>query len=113
MHELGHNLCLSNVVDYASQANACIYSGIDNPGSSVDYVSSMNYSYQTTMTNYSSGPNGTINDHNDWAAVASGINDFADTSRNAGDSLLHGTNVKMFRRAATIEEAKGHKVVKN
>lgn len=78
IHELGHNLCLSPVSIYSGQSALCIYNGIDNPNSPFsNYQSSMNYTYQMSMVDYSSGSNGTPNDHDDWAGVNVGISDFA------------------------------------
>jgi len=73
IHELGHNLCLSNTA-YAGQDSSCLFSGIDTEASN-DYNSSMNYTKQFSLVNYSNGSNGQ-NDHNDWAAVLLGMGDF-------------------------------------
>lgn len=68
--------------------------GIDNVNASLDYESSMNYSYQMFMVDYSTGINGTLNDHDDWYAVGMGMNDFSNTDRDAGD-VTAGKTKKM------------------
>lgn len=80
MHELGHNLCLTNSTGtYSGQASECVHSEIDkkladNP--SVNYHSPMNYRYVFTNNYpYSDGTNGT-GDHDDIAGVLLGLNDF-------------------------------------
>jgi hypothetical protein len=105
IHELGHSLCLSPTQDYSNHPQQCIYSGIDSSNSAITYVSSMNYSYQMFMVNYSSGQNNP--DHDDWAAVSVGINDFADPNRDAGDSLSHGKKQKdkITRKGISISQA--------
>lgn len=109
IHELGHSLCLSSEQKYSSQSQQCIYESIDNPNAADTYESSMNYSYQMFMVNYSSGQNGAT-DHDDWSAVAMGMKDFADTARDEGDSLDHGKAVKVkkagFKKGLSITQAK-------
>lgn len=89
IHELGHNLCLSNSangVAYEGQPESCRYSGVDKFVSN-KYNSSMNYTRQKYLVDYSTGANGSPNDHNDWAAIRLG--DFA--SSIVGD-MAHGSN---------------------
>lgn len=73
IHELGHNACLTNSNNgYAGQPASCAFAGVDAfYGSS--YPSAMNYDYQLTTVNYSSGTN-TSGDHNDWSTLR--IQDF-------------------------------------
>lgn len=80
MHELGHNLCLTNSLSaYSGQASECVHNEIDkklinNPD--VDYRSSMNYRYIfTNYYSYSDGTNGT-GDHNDVTGIMLGLGDF-------------------------------------
>lgn len=72
LHELGHSLCLTGLNDglpaYPDQPALCRYSGIDSSGGN-SYVSSMNYSNQYSLVDYSSGVNGTVVDHDDWGAI--------------------------------------------
>lgn len=106
IHELGHSLCLSSVQQYSSQSQQCIYSGVDAYAGS-SYDSSMNYENQMFMVDYSKGLNGSPADHDDWTAVAAGINDFADITRNEGDSLSHGKTAKekRMKRGISISQA--------
>lgn len=79
LHELGHNLCLSDSEDYDNQAAECVYDEIDKPlnqNPSEDYVSVMNYRFQLSENDYSHGSNGTPDDHNDWAGIMIGMKDF-------------------------------------
>lgn len=112
IHEIGHNLCLSDSSTYTGQDSSCIYSGMETVGH-VQYISSMSYRYQMLMAHYSSGANGSPNDHDDWSAVSLGINDFADSSRNIGDNVSHGQSLKKaqndkikLRIGLTAEQAK-------
>jgi hypothetical protein len=73
IHELGHNLCLSNDT-YTGQDPSCVFSGIDTYASN-DYHSSMNYSKQFSLIDYSEGTSGQ-DDHDDWSAVLVGMDDF-------------------------------------
>jgi hypothetical protein len=86
LHELGHNLCLSNPGDesylrYPNQATECVYSEIDkelNQNPLTTYVSVMNYRFQLAgEDDYSHGANAPY-DHDDWSAIALGINDFTE-----------------------------------
>lgn len=106
IHELGHGLCLSSEQKYTSQPQQCIYSGIDSSNAASTYLSSMNYSYQMFIVDYSSGQNAP-NDHDDWNAIASGMKDFADPDRNPGDSLEHGkaTKEKKVKKGISITQA--------
>jgi hypothetical protein len=108
IHELGHNLCLTGASSYSDQAGECVYSGVDNVNASPDYESSMNYSYQMFMVDYSSGVNGTPADHNDWQAINIGLKDFGNTERDTGD-VASGTGKvgksKRLIQGITIEKA--------
>lgn len=87
LHELGHNLCLSNQEMYTEQGALCLYGEIDKEMSaspSVDYNSVMNYRYQLTQADYSHGANGSPNDHDDWSAIALGLDDFTSSSFEGG-----------------------------
>ncbi|QQG51098.1 MAG: hypothetical protein HZB75_01140 [Candidatus Saccharibacteria bacterium] len=86
LHELGHNLCLSNPGDesylrYPNQATQCVYSEIDkelNQNPLTTYISVMNYNFQLSgEDDYSHGANDPY-DHDDWSAIALGINDFTE-----------------------------------
>lgn len=70
VHELGHNLCLVEVPQWAGSATrACEFEGIDNRDyRPADYVSSMNYRYQFFRAHYSDGTNGP-EDHDDFTAI--------------------------------------------
>lgn len=95
IHELGHNLCLTelnnNNPKYNGQPAACRYQGIDSQGGT-QYNSSMNYGKQLSLVDYSTGSNGTPNDHDDWSAIRLG--DFA--LSNSGDAT-HGLNSNNLR----------------
>lgn len=96
-HEVGHNLCL---VNRGSATPDCNYSGIDNGVDPPDtYVSSMNYRYQLTMVDYSTGANGAPGDHNDWGAIRPGDLD-------SGNDLAPGSLPPLSRPifAVTIQE---------
>lgn len=108
IHELGHNLCLTNASVYGGQAAECMYGGIDNVSASSDYESSMNYSYQMFMVDYSNGINGVPNDHNDWYAVDVGMKDFSNVDRDAGDvanGVSRANKSKKLIQGITIEKA--------
>ncbi|HMH69876.1 MAG TPA: hypothetical protein VK502_00600 [Candidatus Saccharimonadales bacterium] len=84
LHELGHNLCLTSQSseNYPSQPAECIYGEIDKPlgqNPSLGYESVMSYRFQLSRTDYSHGVNGAPNDHDDWSAVALGIDDFVNS----------------------------------
>lgn len=88
IHELGHNLCLTNT-SYFGQDSSCLFSGIDDYSASSNYQSAMNYHYQFTNNySYSDGTHGT-GDHNDINAIVIGIDDFLDDD----DSSLGGPSV--------------------
>lgn len=94
LHELGHNLCLTNGSStYTGQSASCVFAGIDQ-AFSFDYVSAMNYNQQE-LVDYSHGHNGS-EDHDDWSAVMSGIDDFA--HQELGEGVAHsrvgGANYK-------------------
>jgi streptogramin lyase len=75
-HELGHSLCLTNGATsaYPQQSPSCRSTLIDaNSGSG--YQSAMNYDYQFSVLDYSSGTNGNTVDHDDWSALR--MQDFA------------------------------------
>lgn len=75
IHEIGHNLCLTNSSSsYTGQAAGCIFSGVDTYASN-EYDSAMNYNKQFSLVDYSDGDNET-NDHNDWSAISMGMDDF-------------------------------------
>lgn len=74
VHELGHSLCLSDNSAYSGQDASCVFAGIDT-SASTDYSSAMNYNFQFSLVDYSTGLNGS-NDHNDWSAILLGMNDF-------------------------------------
>lgn len=70
IHELGHSLCLSNGTSYSHQHAICVYPGVDSNDTGFPfYISSMNYSHQMGMVDYSSGVNGPIYDNDDWSAI--------------------------------------------
>jgi len=87
IHELGHNLCLTGlnggVPVYTGQPASCRFSGVDTSAGS-SYPSAMNYDYQLTTVDYSTGANPS-GDHDDWAAIRP--QDF--TNSTAGDDS-HG-----------------------
>lgn len=77
MHELGHNLCLTephpiNGVWYPTQPSSCIFNGVhadshhSNPWP--NYESVMNYDNQYSMVDFSDGSHGQ-GDHNDWSTL--------------------------------------------
>lgn len=107
IHELGHNLCLTNSSAYSGQSGACVYSGIDNVNASSDYESSMNYSYQMFMVDYSDGANSAPNDHDDWSAVDIGLKDFSSIDRDTGDVMNGASREKSKKliQGITIEKA--------
>jgi hypothetical protein len=83
IHELGHNLCLTR---NAYNPATCSYAtGIDTNGPT-QYVSSMNYRYQMFMVDYSTGVNGSPNDHNDWGSIRP-------QDMNSGNDLTAGAPV--------------------
>lgn len=106
IHELGHSLCLTDTAAYNEQSSNCVYDGIDNTNASSDYVSSMNYSYQMFMVDYSMGQNGTPNDHDDWGAVETGLKDFSNTDRDAGDIMSGKTKMEKLIQGISIDQAK-------
>lgn len=98
LHELGHNLCLSDVSEYDEQPASCIYEGIhslDNPTYS-NYQSVMNYTYQMgDLLDFSTGLNAPLEDHDDWSGVEEGMGNFVSSnaegdlpSSNQPNSLL-------------------------
>ncbi|MBL8159627.1 hypothetical protein JNJ66_04165 [Candidatus Saccharibacteria bacterium] len=85
MHELGHGLCLSSAQRYEAQDSSCVYSKVDDQ-TPVDleehdgYYGIMNYtvtgsSEPLSAVSYSGGTYS--NDHDDWAAVEKGLDDFS------------------------------------
>jgi hypothetical protein len=93
IHELGHNLCLTNPSTAPSgERSDCIFDGIDNEDGSDVYPSVMNYSFQmSNLLDYSAGL-GPTGDHNDLAAISQGITDFA-TSTNEGTGSTSGKKI--------------------
>lgn len=102
LHELGHDLCLSNVQKYTFQSSSCIFSGVDSYASA-SYDSVMNYNVQMFLPepHYSSGTNGT-GDHNDMSAIDEG--GMADFSRWTMSDISSGTS--QLRRGISTKEAK-------
>lgn len=86
MHELGHGLCLSGYNNgnptYPGQPASCRYAGVDAFAGNT-YGSVMNYDKQLLQVDYSSGINGSPDDHNDWGAIR--LMDF--TVSSAGDAV--------------------------
>lgn len=95
-HELGHNLCLTDVLEAGDTLpSECAYAGVDNDNESddfynlVNYKSIMNYRYQLTQdylgsVDYSDGTHGTLfdpKDHDDWGAVMLGMSSFSSSAR--------------------------------
>jgi len=119
-HEIGHNLCLSDVQAYAEQPLECIYDGVDNndPNDAQynlpNYKSVMNYRYQLTdqddlgVVNYSDGTNGT-GDHDDWSAVMLGMGKFTGTRTALGATTL-GRYVTMPDGSVVVEEEPADKL---
>jgi hypothetical protein len=76
IHEIGHNLCLSDTLVYVDQPSECAHGGVDSDSITyVFYNSAMNYRYQFDTIDYSDGSHG-LNDHDDWSAVKLGISEF-------------------------------------
>lgn len=70
IHEIGHSLCLSSATAYSHEQAECAYPGVDSTNIAYpDYVSSMNYSDQMGMVDYSSGASGPTYDNDDWSAI--------------------------------------------
>lgn len=104
VHELGHNLCLTDDQTYSHQSGACIFPAVDSYTLSA-YDSVMNYNLQFLQTNYSEGSNGS-GDHDDWTAIDNGgINDFtewtyADAQLYFGSApIFHGVTVEQVQAA--------------
>lgn len=123
MHELGHNLCLTDLNPknggtpyYPSQPASCRFAGIDSYSGN-PYPSVMNYSKQHSgLVDYSTGQGGQ-GDHDDWGAIR--LYDFANqtmgdpqtnpstyrmnsysrtTDKNrVPDSVIHGQTIKRLR----------------
>lgn len=101
LHELGHNLCLSDT-SYPGQSPSCLYQGIDNNSGQPpindpdeyydleDYESVMNYRYQFNRADYSHGTNGSFHDHDDWSAIAIGMNDFVGKTDPSESTFFRG-----------------------
>lgn len=76
LHEIGHSLCLSATQKYSHEDSECEYSGVDSGALGTDdypdYSSVMNYADQMGMTtiDYSTGANGSPDDHDDWTSIA-------------------------------------------
>ncbi len=87
MHELGHNLCLSDDA-YTGQDSSCLFSGVDTHAGN-DYLSSMNYDKQLSMVDYSEGTSG-VSDHDDWSAVLVGMDDFVTNGQDPTESFARG-----------------------
>jgi|GEM_PF-1850545 len=115
MHELGHNLCLTNPADgvpnYTGQPASCRFSGIDaNAGA--DYPSAENYYHAFDLADYSIGANGS-SDHDDWGTLR--FADFAASdqgeptgsraSLRSGQAqptkLTHEPTIDLFRKTQT------------
>lgn len=90
MHELGHNLCLSDT-SYTGQDSSCVFSGIDHYAGN-DYASVMNYDKQLSMVNYSTGSNGT-NDHDDWSAITVGMDDFVTLGGDPSEAMARNRTI--------------------
>lgn len=100
MHELGHNLCLSKTTVYANdgQDSSCVFSGVDE-FAGISYPSVMNYSYQDKQgllnymqdVDYSSGSD-SMGNHDDWAAILTGIDDFKRGFTASGKNMLAQAN---------------------
>lgn len=81
LHELGHSLCLNNTQEYIDHSASCIYEGVhaENNSTYDSYESVMNYDYQfSDLVDLSNGI-GTPEDHDDWGAIAIGMDDFIDS----------------------------------
>lgn len=81
LHELGHSLCLSDTLHYVNQSQDCVYGGVHakNDLTYASYESVMNYDYQfSDLVDLSSGV-GMPEDHDDWSAIAIGMDDFIDS----------------------------------
>lgn len=90
IHELGHNLCLTDEDhDYTGQNAACVFDGVDHYAGN-DYVSAMNYDKQFALVDYSEGLNPS-GDHDDWSAIQIGMDDFVTLGEDpVEDALLRG-----------------------
>lgn len=110
LHELGHSMCLSDSSAYSFQSPSCVYDGIDDDNNSHNlYESSMNYDKQMFMVDYSDGSNLPGDDHNDWSAILANMHDFANTDRNAGDSLSPGVGSAKIIAGISSETAQKKK----
>jgi hypothetical protein len=91
LHELGHNLCLTNKITALRSECYSQYIDSSNVGT---YYSVMNYSYQMSdVLDYSD--NSSPNIHDDWSAIALGFRDFTSDnwSENAGSAgYISGVN---------------------
>ncbi len=99
LHELGHNLCLTGINGgtpmYAGQPASCRYFGVDtNYGST--YPSVMNYDYQLSSVDYSSGVGLATSDHNDWSTIR--LQDF--TTNHSGDPTLGANRTRPNKLSA-------------
>lgn len=90
IHELGHNLCLSDIT-YTGQDPSCLFTGVDTYAGH-NYISSMNYDKQLGLVDYSEGLN-TTGDHDDWGAVMIGIDDFVTLGEDPSENQFRGTSL--------------------
>ncbi len=99
IHEIGHTLCLtnfdSNTPAYPVQPAACRYSGVDTYAGN-GYLSAMNYSKQLSLVDYSTGSNGSMADHNDWAAIR--LQDFANQDIGDPSPGVNNFNAKKINK---------------
>lgn len=109
IHELGHNLCLSNTASYSGQDASCVYAHIDSHSAPSTYASAMKYN--GTVLDLSMGTNSS-GDHDDWYAVLNkGFDDFAlsdrgDEDYSALNSQSRGTNKKAPKRLFASTKAR-------
>ena len=96
LHELGHSVCLTSG---SSTFTGCSSASIDSHAG-VSYLSVMNYDYQLSTVDYSSGGGG-AGDHDDWSAIINNVNAFA-LDGDSDDGLAHG---KRLMKAKTIVHA--------
>lgn len=90
IHELGHNLCLSDT-SYIGQDSSCLFAGVDHSAGN-NYASSMNYDKQLTLVDYSEGVN-SMGDHDDWSAILTGMDDFVTLGEDPMEGAFRGNSL--------------------
>lgn len=114
VHELGHNLCLTNS-SLQAVAPDCHFDGIDNPDFQQpnyqfeEYVSSMNYLYQFDMADYSQNSTNNPDDHDDWSAIRpQDFASFNEAGNGQGQALAKNNSknkrIKNFKHAVSAKK---------